>query len=209
MSTRKQISINGSTLPTPNLCSITQQLFAFSYRASHLHRPLPPIVRNFRWRGQVWRLLELLERRGLKIPVLARSCLWPRSSRLHVGRSSARMQKRRFVSCNLKWRQSSQPVLWNCRSCQRIRLPCCRRNRKRRILLTTCSSRRLQKVLHLPWGSRPRIRMPNWNSLQDRRFRWLRKLRRPRRCSRMVSSDFVSVKLLTRKQPHTNPSQCY
>lgn len=73
------------------------------------------------------------------------------------------------------------------RSCQRICLPRCRRNRQRWIILKTRSPRRLQKILHLPWRCCPRVRMPNRNCLQNRRFWWFRQLRRPRRCSRMVS----------------------
>lgn len=177
----------------------------FRYRTSSLNRSLPPIVRYLcRW-SQVRRFLELLERRSLKIPVLTRISLRSRGSCLHVGWSSSRVQKRRFVSHQKTFCAFLlMNLIFSCRSCKWIFMPRCWRNRQRWIILTTCSPRRLQKILYLPWRCCPRIWMPNWNSLQDRRLRRFRKLWRSRRCSRMVSfrSKFNSSSSIQKPHEH-------
>lgn len=99
LSTRKQISISGNFHCRYNLYS--QSLifeFIFEYfRTSSLNRSLPSLVRNLCWRKQMRRLLELLEWRSFTLPMFTWISLWPWSSCLHVGRSSSRMQKWRFV----------------------------------------------------------------------------------------------------------------
>lgn len=74
----------------------------YKYRAPNLEHPLLSTVRNLRRWGQVRRLLELLERRSVPLPVLARSRLRSWSSRLHVGRSGARVPKWRYEKHAIK-----------------------------------------------------------------------------------------------------------
>jgi hypothetical protein len=69
-----------------------------SFRRGRRQRPaLPAAVRHLRRRGQVRRLLELLERRGEPLPVLPRPGLRPGGARLHVGGPGARVQGGRYV----------------------------------------------------------------------------------------------------------------
>lgn len=73
------------------------------------------------------------------------------------------------------------------RGCRRFCLPSCRWNNKCRIFLTTCPPRRLSQIFYLLRRCCSWIWMSNRNSFQNWRFWWFRQLRRPRRCTRMVS----------------------
>jgi len=75
-------------------------------RATHQHTALRSSVRHLPRREKVRRLLELLEWRGVPLPVQPRTGLRPRSQGVHVGRPGARMQKWRYQS-----RQSRTRVL--------------------------------------------------------------------------------------------------
>lgn len=74
------------------------------------------------------------------------------------------------------------------RSSERFCLPVTRWSIERRILQSSCSPRRLPQVLHLLGRSSQGVWLPNRHSIQDWRLWWNWQLRRPRRCSRMVSS---------------------
>lgn len=67
-------------------------------RASNLHPSLPAAVRYLRRRSQVRRLLELLERRSLPLPVQPRTCLRQGIPCVHVGWPGPRVQKRGYVT---------------------------------------------------------------------------------------------------------------
>lgn len=87
------------------------------------------------------------------------------------------------------------------RSCKRFRMPSCWWNYKCWIILKTRSSRWLQKILHLSWRCCTWIWLPNWNSFQNWRFWWFRKLWRSWGCSGMVSwfHTFLIQKLHEKK----------
>lgn len=70
----------------------------FLYRTPDLNPPLRTPLRNLRWRGQVWCLLELLERRIISLPVQPRSRLRQGVPCVHVGRPGPWVQKRGYVS---------------------------------------------------------------------------------------------------------------
>lgn len=75
---------------------------------------------------------------------------------------------------------------------------CWRSERRIRQLQQTRPSGGLQKVLHMPWGHRQGVRLPDWHRFQDRR-RWRqRRLRGSRGCSRMVSIVFNTYTISSR-----------
>lgn len=81
---------------------------------------------------------------------------------------------------------------------RRFHVSGCRRSEWRiRQLQQTRPSGGLQKVLHMPWGHRQGIRLPDRHRFQDRRRRWQRRLRGPRGCSRMVSIVFNVFTILS------------
>lgn len=75
---------------------------AHAARATHQHAALRPSLRHLPRRKEVRRLLELLERRGLALPMQPWTGLRPWGQGVHVGRPSARVQKRRYWS---RWSQ--------------------------------------------------------------------------------------------------------
>lgn len=75
---------------------------------------------------------------------------------------------------------------------------CGRSERRIRQLQQTRPSGGLQKVLHMPWGHRQGVRLPDRHRFQDRRRRRQRRLRGPRGCSRMVSIVFNTYTILSR-----------
>lgn len=68
------------------------------YRASDLNPSLPEAVRYLPWWGQMWRLLELLERRGFPLPVQPWTRLRQGIPCVHVGWPGPRMQERGYVT---------------------------------------------------------------------------------------------------------------
>lgn len=75
----------------------------------------------------------------------------------------------------------------------------CRRSERRiRQLQQTRPSGGLQKVLHMPWGHRQRIRLSDRHRFQDWWFRWQWRLRRSRGCSRMVSTFLINIRFCIR-----------
>lgn len=112
-----------SSRRTVTICTMSSAANAPSWVSQHSNRS--SLIRNFKWNGflcrtsnyhaallasvrhlprweQVRCVLELLERRAIQIPVLARSGLRSWCTRLHVGRSGARVQEWRWV-WKLNW----------------------------------------------------------------------------------------------------------
>lgn len=68
-----------------------------SDRGPNQHPELPELARSLpRW-DQVWRLLELLERRGQPLPVRPWLGLQPGKPRVHLGRSGPHLQTRGYI----------------------------------------------------------------------------------------------------------------